>query len=217
ATCNATNTTGCGQTPAVTKVGKGTFNLAISTATNTIYAANSGLMHFNGDTVSVINGATCNGTNHYGCGHLASTAKARLAPALTTVTHRTHTDYVANNADAATPGTVPVINGATCNGTHTAGCHRHFAAMATSVAPLQIAVNTRTDILYVTDFGSAAVTILNGARCNATVTNGCGAAPGKQAVGSQPFGLAINPRTNTIYVTQLFQPASLSLFKPARR
>ena len=217
ATCNATNTTGCGQTPAVTKVGKGTFNLAISTATNTIYAANSGLMNFNGDTVSVINGATCNGTNHSGCGHLASTAKVGLGPAGITVNERTHTVYVANNANGDSPGTVSVINGATCNGTHTAGCHRHFPAMATSVAPLQIAMNTRTDILYVTDFGSAAVTILNGARCNATVTNGCGAAPGKQAVGSQPFGLAINPRTNTIYVTQLFQAGSLSVFKAARR
>jgi DNA-binding beta-propeller fold protein YncE len=216
ATCNATDTTGCGQAPAVAKVGQGTFNLAVSTTTNTIYAANSGLMNFNGDTVSVINGATCNGTNHSGCGHLAATAKVGLGPAGITVNDRTHTVYVANNANGDSPGTISVINGATCNGTHTSGCHRHFPAMATGVAPLLAAVDTRTGILYVTDFGSAAVTILNGARCNATVTSGCGAAPGKQAVGSQPFGLAINPRTNTVYVTQLFQAGSMSVFRAAR-
>ena len=161
-------------------MGKGTFNLAVSAATNTIYAANSGLMNFNGDTVSVINGASCDGTSHSGCGHLAAIAKVGLGPAGITVNDRTHTVYVANNANGDSPGTVSVINGATCNGTHTAGCHRRFPAMATGVAPLQIAADTRTDILYVTDFGSAAVTILNGARCNATVTSGCGAAPGKQ-------------------------------------
>jgi DNA-binding beta-propeller fold protein YncE len=191
----------------VAKVGKGTSNLAVSAATNTIYAANSGPMNFNGDTVSVINGATCDGTNHSGCGHLAATAKVGPGPAGITVNDQTHTIYVANNAFGDSPGTMSVINGATCNGTHTVGCHRHFPAMATGVAPLQVAADTRTGILYVTDAGSAAVTILNGARCNATVTTGCGAAPGKQPVGSQPFGLAINPRTNTIYVTQPSKPA----------
>jgi DNA-binding beta-propeller fold protein YncE len=150
-------------------VGKGTFNLAVSAATNTIYGANSGLMNFNGDTVSVINGGTCDGTSHSGCGHLAATAKVGLGPAGITVNDRTHTVYVANNANGDSPGTMSVINGATCNGTHTAGCHRHFPAMATGVAPLQVAVDTRNDILYVTDFGSAAVTILDAARCNATV------------------------------------------------
>lgn len=34
--------------------------------------------------------------------------------------------------------------------------------------------------------------------------------PGRVGQGSQPFGLAINPRTYTIYVTQLFQANSLS-------
>jgi len=47
-----------------------------------------------------------------------------------------------------------------------------------------------------------------------TITDGA-TAPGKQAVGSQPFGLAINPRTNTVYVTQLFQAGSLSIFRAA--
>jgi DNA-binding beta-propeller fold protein YncE len=132
------------------------------------------------------------------------------------VNDRTHTVYVANNAFGDSPGTMSVINGATCNGTHTAGCQRRFPAMATGVAPLLAAADTRTGILYVTDVGSAAVTILNGARCNATVASGCGAAPGKQPVGSQPFGLAINPRTSTIYVTQTFQAGSMSVFGAAR-
>ena len=44
----------------------------ISAATNTIYAPATGLQ-FDGHTMAVINGATCNGTDHFGCGHLAAT------------------------------------------------------------------------------------------------------------------------------------------------
>ena len=69
-----------------------------------------------------------------------------------------------------------MINSATCNGTHTAGCPRRFPTMATGLAPLLIAADTRTGILYINDFTSAAVTILNGSRCNASVTSGCRAA-----------------------------------------
>ena len=42
ATCNATDTSGCGQAPAVVKVGQGTFNLAVNTATDTVYGPNAG-------------------------------------------------------------------------------------------------------------------------------------------------------------------------------
>ena len=45
------------------KVGTGTVILAVSAATDTIYGPASGTQ-FNGDTVAVINGATCNGTDH---------------------------------------------------------------------------------------------------------------------------------------------------------
>jgi hypothetical protein len=62
ATCNAIRSSGCGQTPAVVKVGDGTAVLAVSTKTDTIYAPSSGASSFSGHTMSVINGAACNGT-----------------------------------------------------------------------------------------------------------------------------------------------------------
>jgi len=65
-----------------------------------------------------------------------------------------------------------------------------------------------------TDFGGAAVTILNGARCNATVTTGCGTAR-EQAVGSEPLGLAIDPGSHAVYVTNIFGGGSVSLFQTA--
>ena len=210
ATCNATRTSGCGQTPAVVKVGDGTVVLAVSTATDTIYAPNSG-MSFSGHTMSVINGATCNGTSHSGCSHLAATVPVGAGPFGVAVNDGTHTVYVVNNAFGDSPGTVSVINSATCNGTVTAGCSRRFPVMTTGVAPQLAAIDAATGTIYVTDFGSAGVTVLDGSRCNATVTSGCGASPSERAVGSEPADLAIDPQAGTVYVIDAFQAGSMSV------
>jgi DNA-binding beta-propeller fold protein YncE len=105
ATCNAANTSGCGQAPAVVKVGQGTSVLAVSAATDTVYGPNAGL-GFDGHTVSLINGATCNGTHHSGCGHLAATATVGRGPFGVEVNDRTHTVYVANGY---LPGTMSLF------------------------------------------------------------------------------------------------------------
>jgi DNA-binding beta-propeller fold protein YncE len=154
---------------------------------------------------------TCNGTSHSGCSRLAATVTVGTGPFGVAVNDRTHTVYVVNNAFGDAPGTVSVINGATCNGTVTAGCGRHFPTMATGVAPQLAAVDAATGIIYVTDFGSAGVTILDGSRCNASVTSGCGAPLREQAVGSEPAGLAVSPQTSTVYVADTFQAGSLSV------
>jgi DNA-binding beta-propeller fold protein YncE len=201
ATCNATDTTGCGQAPGVVTVGQATFNLAVSAATDTIYAPSNA-----GTTVAVINGATCNGTNHTGCPHLAATAQVGIFPVAAAVNDATRTVYVTNFANGDSPGTVSVINSATCNGTHTSGCHQRFPVLATGRGPDGIAVDPSTGTVYVADFLSAAVTILNGPRQSR-----------QQAVGSSPQTVAVNPSTHTIYVTQVFQAGSMSISKATRR
>ncbi len=214
ATCNATRTSGCGQTPAVVTVGTGTFDLAVSTATDTVYAPNSG-SSFSGDTMSVINGATCNAADHAGCAHLAATVTVGSGPYGVAVDDRTRTVYVVNNADGDTPGTVSVIDGATCNGTDTVGCTGSFPTMATGRSPQLAAIDPATGIIYVTDFSSATVTIIDGTTCNASVTSGCGAPPREQPTGSQPIGFAIDPDTGTVYVADTFQAGSLSILSTA--
>ena len=210
AACNATRTSGCGQTPAVVKVGDGTIVLAVSTATDTIYGPSSGTS-FSGHTMSVINGAACNGTNHSGCSRLAATVPVGSGPFGVAVNDRTHTVYVANNANGDSPGTVSVINGATCNGTRTGGCHGPFPVMTTGGAPLIAAVDTATGTIYVTDFADAEVSALDGSRCNASVASGCGTSPREQAVGSQPVGLTLDPQVGTVYVADTFQAGSMSV------
>ena len=208
ATCNAQDTTGCGQHPGVAKVGKNTFILAVSAATDTIYGPNEG-----GDTVSVIDGATCNRADHSGCRHLAATVKVGLNPLGVAVDDRTHTAYVSNFANGDFPGTVSLISTATCNGSDTSGCKGHMPAVPVGRGPYGIAVDTRTSTIYVADFLSAAVSVLNGSRCNAEMTTGCRAGLPQQAVGSGPQSLAVNQRTNTVYVT--LSPG-ISIFRGGR-
>jgi DNA-binding beta-propeller fold protein YncE len=215
AACNAVDTSGCGQVPGAVKVGAGTFDIDLSVATDTVYGPNSGAGLL-GDTVSVINGATCNGTTHAGCGRLAATVKVGLVPSAVAVNDRTHTVYVTNNAFGDSPGTVSVINTATCNGTVTTGCGGPFPVAPTGISPVFIVADTHTDTLYVTDFSSASVTVLDGWRCHAGITAGCRRAGRNQAVGSLPAGMAVNPRTGVVYVGQTYQAGSLSVF-PARR
>jgi DNA-binding beta-propeller fold protein YncE len=199
ATCNALIATGCGQTPGVTDVGIGTRQLGISTATNTIYAPSGGA-NFSGDSVAVINGATCDAADLSGCGKPAATVKAGAGPDAVAVNDLTHTVYVANNADGDAPGTVSVINSATCNGTDIVGCTSPpIATVAVGRAPLLAALDTTTDQIYVNDFAGATVSVIDGSTCNAAITTGCSHPAAAQAVGSSPFGLAVDADTNTVY------------------
>ena len=213
ATCNAEVSSGCGQTPAVINVADNTAGIAVSVKTDTIYATSVGIPFASGDTVAVINGATCDGTDHSGCGHLAATITVGAGPFGIAVDDPTNTVYVANNENGDNPGTLTVIDTATCNGTDTAGCASFHPRVAIGRSPLLVAVDIRTDTVYITDFSSAGVSVVNGSTCNAELTSGCHTPAAEQAVGSQPFGLAVNQATNTIYVMDLSAPGSLSVFK----
>jgi DNA-binding beta-propeller fold protein YncE len=216
ATCNATNTAGCGQTPAQVSVAKCTFNVAVSPATDTVYASATGLFipgkGFEGRTIAVINGATCNGTSHSGCGYLAATVRAGRAPFGMSVNDHTRTMYVAINTSGGFPGSVAVINTATCNGTRTAGCHGPFPHMPTGATPIATALNTSTGVLYVTDATSAEVTELSTAHCNATDTTGCKTPGRRLPVSSSPNAIAVDQQSNTVYVTNTYQTGALTVF-----
>ena len=74
-TCNAGDTSGCGQTPATVTAGTGAFAVAVNQVTETIYVANR-----NDNTVSVIDGRACNGSNTAGCGEDWPTVAVGASP-----------------------------------------------------------------------------------------------------------------------------------------
>jgi DNA-binding beta-propeller fold protein YncE len=153
ATCDATNTTGCGHTPAAITVasnppiGSNPSGIAVDQATNTVYTANLADGEHAG-TVSVINGATCNGQDTSGCGQTPDTAPAGFGANGVAIDRRTHDVYVSNIEDTS----VSVINGATCNGTDTSGCSQTPKKVAVGNYPSSIAVDPAVGSAYVTNF-----------------------------------------------------------------
>jgi DNA-binding beta-propeller fold protein YncE len=209
--CNAEVITGCGLLPRIIDVGNNTKALAISVKTDTIYAPSLGVPEGSADTVVVINGAACNGTVHSGCGNIAARATVGSGPYGVAVDDGTNTVYVANNQNGFDAGTVSLINEATCNGTDVSGCAGPFPSISVGRSPRLVVVDATTDTIYVSDHGSADVSELDGAGCNAAVTDGCPTAVKLVAVGSQPYGIAVNSMTNTVYVMTQLADAAMSI------
>jgi DNA-binding beta-propeller fold protein YncE len=209
--CNAEVTSGCAQTPAVIKVAEYVFFVAVSTKADTVYAPIAG---GGSQTVDVINGATCNGADHTGCGRIAASVTVGTGAFGVAVDDATNSVYVSNNGDGGyDPGTLSVINSATCNGTDSAGCSGDIRSVDIGRAPAVVVVDTLTDSVYVADSGSDGVSVVDGATCNAEVTSGCSRPAPEQAVGVRPFGLGVNQATNTVYAMDLGLPPSMSIFR----
>lgn len=210
-TCNAEVTSGCDQKPASVTVADGTELLALSVRNDTVYGPGFGPP----GALSVINGATCNATDHSRCHHPAPEFAAGFEPNNIGVDDHTDTVYVPDWNDGDVPGTVSIFNGATCNGRDLSGCGAPAATATVGVGPFDVEINNRTGFLYIPDFFSAEVSEINGSDCNATQTKGCANQIREQPVGSLPNVVAVNDRTNTVYSMNNYGPDSMSVFAGA--
>lgn len=193
ATCNALTSAGCNQTAATVPVGNGPFALVVDQLTDTVYVANSG-----DNTVSVIDGATCNGNNNAGCSQTPATVAVGSGPSGVAVDEQTNTVYVTNT----NTNTVSVLNGATCDSADQGGCSQTPGTVTVGNNPYPIAVDQSTGAVYVGNDGDGTLSLINGTTCNATDTAGCGkliTVPVEQF----PFGIAVDQRTGTAYVTSV--------------
>lgn len=212
-TCNAETQAGCGQTPASVAVGEGTNLIAVSQATNTVYAPSSGDPFGSGNTVAVIDGVTCNATDHNGCGRHAATVDAGPAPQGVAVDDATHSVYVTIGSDGSSPGALAIIDSATCDGAHPSGCQRPARTVAVGRGPTSVVIDPLTHAVYAAAFAGASVSIVDGVTCNAQDGAGCSSVA-EQAVTSQPETLAIDPVTDTVYDGNGFPPEpTLSVFR----
>jgi YVTN family beta-propeller protein len=215
ATCNARRRTGCTRPAATIGVGAGPAGIAVDEATGTVYVANTG-----GQTVSVINAATCNARRHSGCGQRPPKVTVGKNPIGVAIDRATDTIYVTNYGNF-TGNTVSVINGATCNGSRHTGCGRKPAAVTVGPVPWGITINQAANIIYVADNnggdGPASLSVINGADCDATSHSGCGQIPpALPGVGRAPNGIALDPSTGTVYTANA-QDATVSVINVARR
>jgi DNA-binding beta-propeller fold protein YncE len=200
-TCGALRTSGCVSSTPYAQVGSGPVGIAVDQATDTIYVVNS-----NSNTVSVINGATCNAQHASGCRHIPATVTAGSNPVDVQVDQATGTVYVANWGNGAGT-TVSVINGRTCNGQVTSGCDQPPAHVTIGIGPAGVFVDQETDTVYaatVAPNGAEAVSVIDGATCNAATTSGCGNKPPTVTLGqgsaNYNVAFAIDQANGTLYV-----------------
>ena len=195
ANCNATHHSGCGQIPATVVAGAGAFAVAVNEVTDTVYVANR-----DDGTVSVIDGASCNGSNTSGCGQAWPTVTVGSAPQALGVDELTDTVYVTNTGDH----TVSVIDGANCNSTNTSGCAQIPATVTVGNAPRAVGVNPVTHTIYVANRDDGTVSVIDGRRCNGADSSGCGQTPPTVAIGGfTGRGIAVDVKSNIVYATSI--------------
>jgi DNA-binding beta-propeller fold protein YncE len=200
-TCNSGETSGCGQTPAKTTAGDRAFAVVVNPATETIYVANR-----NDNTVSVIDGRSCNGSYTTGCGQTWPTVAVGASPQALAVNTGTNTIYVTNTND----NTVSVIDGSTCNGSNHSGCDQTPPTVAVGAGPRALGVNQATNTIYVGNGFDGTVSVVDGRRCNGTDSSGCSQSPPAVAIGSSSGtgvavgrSIAVDQSNDAVYLTSV--------------
>jgi DNA-binding beta-propeller fold protein YncE len=213
--CQSADTTGCNPTtgwPTVT-VGNSPQGLGFNPVDHTLYVANIG-----DNTVSVINGNVCNGTNTSGCVAVA-TVPVGNGPRSIGIVTATNTVFVGNQDDL----TVSLIDGATCNGANTSGCDQTPPAILVGAFPnalfngsnilgRNIAVDQKKQIVFIPVVGDSDVARLDGQTCRAGHVDACTVTIVPQRMGAFTVTAAIDDSSGTVYVGN-DDDSTVSLFR----
>ena len=218
-TCNATTTSGCGQTPANAATGPdggapfaSTESVAVNAATNTVYATSDVLdaNRYIGDSVYVINGSTCDAADTNGCSESPATVDVGsnatfgdANPFGIAVDPETDTIYTANIFNGEGPGTISVINGAICNGHDANGCAQTPATAPAGFGANGVAIDQTTHQVYVTNIQDTSVTTIDGATCNGTNATSCDDTRTESTVGDYPSSIGVDAAVGTAYVANI--------------
>ena len=63
-----------------------------------------------------------------------------------------------------------------------------------------VAIDSATGDVYVTNNEDASVSVIDGAICNSRVSFGCGLMPPKLAAGDSPASITVDPAAGTAYI-----------------
>jgi len=214
ATCNASDSSGCTQVPHSVTVGYGggtsqpPVGLAVDDLTDTVYVTDSSQSNkpddYTGDTISVIDGASCNAHNTTGCAAAARTITVGpkgTTPDSVALDEETDTVYVADLQQGEGSGTVSVIMGATCNAAVSRGCGQAPQSITVGFGPVGIAFDDASRRAVVTNIEDTSVSVIDAATCNSVVSSSCSVLQPKLPVGRAPLAVAIDPKEGTAYVS----------------
>jgi DNA-binding beta-propeller fold protein YncE len=144
--------------------------------------------------------------------HAARAVPVGSGPEVVVIDAGTHTAYVTSD-----DGVLSVIDVRACNARQSAGCSHPVAAVAMGSGSGGVDLNRRTKTLYVSSGDEGTVSLIDAARCNAVNTSGCSGPLAVVTVGDIPQGIAVNTRTNTIYVGNIADRVSVIDGRACRR
>jgi DNA-binding beta-propeller fold protein YncE len=168
---------------------------AIDPFTHSVYLPLFALTDSLGYT-GVIDGSTCNGTNHSGCGQTPGLVQTGSIPLVARFDPTTRTVYVISEDSS----TLSVIDAASCNGPSRAGCPSTVPALAVGFNSIDFVVNSQTHTIYAPSLDTNAVWVLDVSKCNGQRTSGCTDFAPITTIGLEPAGITANRETNTAYV-----------------
>jgi len=203
ATCNAINTSGCGQQPATVPVGLGPIGIYVDDANHTVYVPNQD--NGNGPaTVSMIDSATCNAADLATCPTTEPPTVNVGSPASAVVADdATHTVYVATFA------AITAFDADTCNATVQTGCVSADQGTLTGdtySGPNGFEIDPANDTLYTANYDDT-ISAWELADCTAADLNACADAPygtvSAFPYSTQPNALfvAVDVPLHSVYVT----------------
>ena len=144
----------------------------------------------------MIDGRRWNGASKAGCGRLRASISVGPGPFTMALNDVTHSLYVTT---LGAP-TVAIVDVRRCNAANVAGCRHRPAMVNVGETPGGIAIDRRTDTVYVTGAGLNDVSVIDGRTCNATMRSGCRKTPVHALAGAGARGIAVNEATSTVYV-----------------
>ncbi len=150
--------------------------------------------------VSVIDATRCNAETTSGCRHPAPEVAISGAGNLA-ADPGVGTTYVPTGA-----GTVAMINTSKCNALQTDGCTSAAPTLTIGGHPPAVALDALTHTVYVANYGAGSagtVSVFDDRTCNATDQAGCATMSTLKVHSGDPYDIAVNTATNTIYVATI--------------
>ena len=161
----------------ISTAGAHPYAVAVNIVTNKAYVANLG------GTITVIDGATNKRLSEFTTGVSGASCSAVSVDPVTNLIYVTDGGAAVNNSQGAPY--VTVIDGSTDS---------VIANIPVGTAPRGITVNTVTHLIYVTNYSSNTVSVINGTdKASVSVT-------ATLTAGTNPYAVAVNSVTNFVYV-----------------
>jgi YVTN family beta-propeller protein len=196
-TCNPRQAAGCRVEAPTVDVGGPASNIAVAAGRHTAYVTQQRT-----STLAMIDTHTCNADHLRGCQTPVVRVPLGVSPRAATVDVGTDTLYVTDFRAG-----LLVIDTRVCNATRHDGC-APVATIPVGSSPIALTVNPRTHTVYVADFDDDNIAVIHGTTCNARNQSGCAQPPQLIPAGESPFGVTIDPVTNTIYVADFGHQAN---------